>query len=119
MISFHAEKSAVATMLSITMEKSQLNKYGCIVTEPATSRVTHFVEKPQTFISDLISCGIYLFNAGEVITLIGDSIENLRKNAIEEGIDADPRVFIESDVLAGLASGDEESRLYTMTLDTV
>ena len=38
------------------------NKYGCLVANPGSNEVLHYVEKPESFISDLISCGIYLFN---------------------------------------------------------
>lgn len=33
-------------------------------------QVLHFVEKPSTFISDIINCGIYLFTP-EIFTQIG------------------------------------------------
>lgn len=63
MIAFHASKSAaVATILSIPMERSQLQKYGCIAVHKETNRVTHFVEKPETFISELVSCGMYFLS---------------------------------------------------------
>jgi NDP-sugar pyrophosphorylase family protein len=48
--------------------------------------------------------------------LIGSSIESLNLAAIENGVESNPRVFIESDVLARLA--DDAMPLYTMTLDT-
>ncbi|KAL3893877.1 MAG: hypothetical protein SGCHY_005590, partial [Lobulomycetales sp.] len=124
MIQFHEQKAAMATMMSIPMDRSELHKYGCIAIDKETKRVTHFVEKPETFISDLISCGIYLFNAQEIIKEIGSSMEILRRDALEQGMSdiyagmsSGLRVFIERDVLARLA-GESEPKLYTMTLNT-
>ena len=30
--------------------------------EDRTGRILHFVEKPETFVSDLINCGVYVFS---------------------------------------------------------
>lgn len=35
--------------------------YGCIVENQDTNEVMHYVEKPGTFVSDIINCGVYLF----------------------------------------------------------
>ncbi|VDP96472.1 unnamed protein product [Trichobilharzia regenti] len=39
-------------------------KFGCIVEDPITHEVMHYVEKPATFVSTTINCGIYLFTPG-------------------------------------------------------
>jgi len=49
------------TMLGTEATRQQSLNYGCIV-ENKLHQVTHFVEKPGTFVSTLISCGIYLFS---------------------------------------------------------
>ena len=36
--------------------------YGCLVENPDTHGVLHFVEKPETFVSTLINCGAYVFS---------------------------------------------------------
>ena len=64
MLSSHKKKKGVATILSVRMEKKKLHRYGCLVVDEATQLVKHFVEKPETFVSDLISCGVYLFGMG-------------------------------------------------------
>jgi mannose-1-phosphate guanylyltransferase len=35
--------------------------YGCLIADPKNSEVLHYVDKPETFLSDLVSCGIYIF----------------------------------------------------------
>lgn len=44
------------------MPPSEATKYGCLVADNETNQVLHYVEKPDTFISDLISCGVFLFD---------------------------------------------------------
>ena len=36
--------------------------YGCIVSNPETHEVLHYVEKPSSYISSTINCGVYLFD---------------------------------------------------------
>nr|XP_035938845.1 mannose-1-phosphate guanyltransferase alpha isoform X10 [Halichoerus grypus] len=55
MIQHHIEACAQAN-------RTQSLNYGCIVENPQTHEVLHYVEKPSTFVSDVINCGIYLFS---------------------------------------------------------
>uniref|UniRef100_A0A8B9PKA9 GDP-mannose pyrophosphorylase A n=1 Tax=Apteryx owenii TaxID=8824 RepID=A0A8B9PKA9_APTOW len=41
--------------------RTQALNYGCIVANADTHEVLHYVEKPSTFVSEIINCGIYLF----------------------------------------------------------
>ncbi|XP_069838642.1 mannose-1-phosphate guanylyltransferase regulatory subunit alpha isoform X1 [Dendropsophus ebraccatus] len=49
-------------MLGTTANRTQSLNYGCIVANADTQEVRHYVEKPSTFVSDIINCGIYLFS---------------------------------------------------------
>lgn len=62
MLTSHKKNKGTATLLSVRMDKKKLHRYGCVVVEEGTAQVKHFVEKPESFVSDLISCGIYLFD---------------------------------------------------------
>jgi mannose-1-phosphate guanylyltransferase len=33
---------------------------GCIVSDKNTGEILHYVEKPSTFVSTLVNCGVYL-----------------------------------------------------------
>jgi mannose-1-phosphate guanylyltransferase len=44
------------------VDREVANRYGCLVENPTTHEVLHYAEKPEGFISDLISCGVYLFD---------------------------------------------------------
>ncbi|XP_074857714.1 mannose-1-phosphate guanylyltransferase regulatory subunit alpha isoform X2 [Carettochelys insculpta] len=48
-------------ILGTTANRKQSLNYGCIVANTDTSEVLHYVEKPSTFVSEIINCGIYLF----------------------------------------------------------
>ncbi len=62
MLKFHNEKNRGFTILATEATESQSMNYGCIVEDKVTHEVLHYVEKPETYVSSLINCGIYLFN---------------------------------------------------------
>jgi mannose-1-phosphate guanylyltransferase len=39
----------------------EAHKYGCLAIDPNTNEALHYAEKPETFVSDIINCGAYLF----------------------------------------------------------
>ncbi|XP_048860886.1 mannose-1-phosphate guanyltransferase alpha-A isoform X1 [Brienomyrus brachyistius] len=57
-------------ILGTTANRKQSMNYGCIVENQQTNEVMHYVEKPSTFVSDIINCGIYLFTP-EIFQHIG------------------------------------------------
>ncbi|KAF6016399.1 hypothetical protein EB796_025283 [Bugula neritina] len=50
------------TMLGTEATRQQSLNYGCIVSKKETGEVLHYVEKPETFVSATINCGVYLFS---------------------------------------------------------
>jgi mannose-1-phosphate guanylyltransferase len=42
-----------------------------LVEDPKSHQVLHFAEKPETFVSDLASCGVYIFSPS-VFTALED-----------------------------------------------
>ncbi|KAI8094150.1 nucleotide-diphospho-sugar transferase [Thamnidium elegans] len=62
MASAHMKHRSICTMLGTKVNPKDATKYGCLVADPETNQVLHYVEKPDTFISDLISCGVFLFD---------------------------------------------------------
>ena len=86
MLATHKKSQGVATLMSVRMDKKKLQKYGCVVVDEQTAIVKHFVEKPESFVSDLISCGIYLFNK-EVFGYINTAADARRAFDRDNGID--------------------------------
>jgi mannose-1-phosphate guanylyltransferase len=74
MLNFHLSHKGTCTILGTKVPKEVANKYGCIVSGNGGA-VTHYVEKPETFVSDLISCGVFVFS-NQMISYIG----NVRQN---------------------------------------
>ena len=63
MLKFHLNKdNAVATILGTEATRQQSVNYGCIVEDKTNHAVLHFVEKPKSYISPLINCGVYIFS---------------------------------------------------------
>lgn len=59
---FHQRHRGVGTIVSKQVPKGTEHSFGCIVTDPQTQQAVHYVEKPESFISDRINAGIYLFD---------------------------------------------------------
>ncbi|KAI5639164.1 nucleotidyl transferase domain-containing protein [Phthorimaea operculella] len=57
---FHGEKpSALVTIMGTEATRQQSVHYGCMVRNN-DSAVTHYVEKPSSYVSTLINCGVYM-----------------------------------------------------------
>nr|XP_032523986.1 mannose-1-phosphate guanyltransferase alpha-A isoform X2 [Danaus plexippus plexippus] len=58
---FHEKTSqSLITIMGTEATRQQSVHYGCIVREPTSNSVTHYVEKPNSYISTLINCGVYV-----------------------------------------------------------
>ncbi|KAJ3216976.1 Proteasome subunit alpha type-2 [Dinochytrium kinnereticum] len=123
MLAFHGNKNATATLMGIQIQRDLVHKFGCIVLNKETAEVLHFVEKPETVLSETISCGIYLFEES-IFEVMASAISGLRAKALEDGVydtdsieDSRPsllstsevRIRLEQDVLSLLT---EEKKLY-------
>lgn len=81
----HSKNDAVCTMLSTKVDPDDANKYGCIVCDPKDEeKVLHFVEKPESFMSNVISCGVYIFSS-KIFSYLADALSNKRDKEMEEG----------------------------------
>lgn len=48
-------------MLGVRVPEKVAMNYGCYVADEKTSRMLHYAEKPESYISDTINAGVYLF----------------------------------------------------------
>lgn len=53
------DKSLV-TIMSTEATRHQSMNYGCLVVDQNSGAVTHYVEKPNTYVSTFINCGVYV-----------------------------------------------------------
>ena len=70
MLRLSEEKDAEAVILGTRVSNEAASNFGCIVSDPATKQVLHYVEKPEGHISNLINCGVYLFSTASIFPSI-------------------------------------------------
>lgn len=61
-----------ATIMGTEATKQQSVYYGCMVIDKNTNEVTHYVEKPSSYVSTLINCGVYVVSL-EIFNVIGEA----------------------------------------------
>ncbi|KAI4351522.1 hypothetical protein L6164_005886 [Bauhinia variegata] len=120
MLEAHKRYSGIGTMLVIKVSAESASQFGELVADPVTNELLHYTEKPETFVSDLINCGVYLFTP-EIFTAIQNAIfdredrANLRRVYSFETLQSTrtlPADFVrlDQDILSPLAG---KKKLYT------
>jgi len=62
LLQFHIQKGKECTILGKKVPESEAHNYGCLAIDQSTREVLHYAEKPETFVSDIINCGVYVFS---------------------------------------------------------
>ncbi|EOD44503.1 Nucleotidyl transferase [Neofusicoccum parvum] len=75
MLKLFEEKDAEAVILGTRVGNEAATNFGCIVSDSHTKRVLHYVEKPESQISNLINCGVYLFSTEAIFPSIRSAIK--------------------------------------------
>ncbi|KAK0629324.1 nucleotide-diphospho-sugar transferase [Bombardia bombarda] len=75
MLQLAREKDAEAVILGTRVSDDAASNFGCIVSDSHTRRVLHYVEKPESHISNLINCGVYLFSTDTIFPSIRTAIK--------------------------------------------
>lgn len=75
MLKLSEEKHAEAVILGTRVSREAASNFGCIVSDDHTRRVLHYVEKPESHISDLINAGVYLFSTEAIFPSIRNAIK--------------------------------------------
>jgi len=71
-IEFHRQNpNALGTVVGKKVPRDFAKNFGCIVSNE-NNEILHYAEKPETFVSDTISCGIYVFSP-EIFDRLGDA----------------------------------------------
>ena len=125
MIQLFEQKSAEAVILGTRVSNDAASNFGCLVSDAHTSRVLHYVEKPESHISNLINCGVYLFATECIFPSIRSAIkrrsdrprmisypssENLESSFIadqEEDGEKNEVLHLEQDILSNLADSKQ------------
>ncbi|GFP55842.1 hypothetical protein ACSS6W_006014 [Trichoderma asperelloides] len=75
MLKLFIERDAEAVILGTRVSNDAASNFGCIVSDSHTRRVLHYVEKPESHISNLINCGVYLFSTDAIFPSIRSAIK--------------------------------------------
>jgi mannose-1-phosphate guanylyltransferase len=75
MLTLFEEKDAEAIILGTRVSNDAASNFGCIVSDTHSKRVLHYVEKPESHISNLINCGVYLFSTEAIFPSIKSAIK--------------------------------------------
>ncbi|KAK4304830.1 hypothetical protein Pmani_023234 [Petrolisthes manimaculis] len=104
MLDFHTSLTSpsLITIMGTEATRHQSTMYGCIVEDKETHQILHYVEKPSTFVSNLINCGVYICSP-DIFKRVGE-IFNSRPDFYsledEEGTES---IRLEQDILMPIA----------------
>ena len=96
------------TVMGTRASRKQAVNYGCIVENETTGEVMHYVEKPESFVSDIINCGTYVVSK-DVFSHVGEVFShNYEQSWDDQGLGIDTQgsrdvIRLEQDVLVPLA----------------
>ncbi|RVE50026.1 hypothetical protein evm_005232 [Chilo suppressalis] len=113
LLTFHEERpTALVTIMGTEATRQQSVHYGCMVREPSTKAVNHYVEKPNSYVSTLINCGVYVCSL-QVFHTMAESFQKKQDVYYSgNGQNGHPGYMSwEQDVLAPLAG---TNKLYAM-----
>ncbi|KAK4767890.1 hypothetical protein SAY87_003031 [Trapa incisa] len=126
MLDAHKQYGGIGTLLVIKVSAESASQFGELVADPVTNELLHYTEKPETFVSDRINCGVYVFTPNIFAAIQNVSTQrkdraNLRRVSSFEALQPVTRnlpsdfVRLDQDILSPLAG---KKQLYTYeTLD--
>ncbi|CAJ2505012.1 Uu.00g124060.m01.CDS01 [Anthostomella pinea] len=119
------DRDAEAVILGTRVSEDAATNFGCIVSDQHSRRVLHYVEKPESHISNLINCGVYLFSVDAIFPSIKSAIkrradrprlvsypssDNLESSFIADNDDDERKneiIRLEQDILSDLADSKQ------------
>uniref|UniRef100_A0A0K2USF9 Mannose1phosphate guanyltransferase alphalike [Megachile rotundata] n=1 Tax=Lepeophtheirus salmonis TaxID=72036 RepID=A0A0K2USF9_LEPSM len=104
LLEFHKEPSLMSLTGTEATKQQSLN-FGCMVENKETHSLLHYVEKPKTYVSSLINCGIYLFSNKifENLQKVYQDNQNKYYSKVEDQIENREAIWLEKDILTSLA----------------
>lgn len=105
MLDFHSSLPSdnVITMLGTEATRQQSLNYGSIAENKTTHEVLHYVEKPSTFVSSIINCGVYLCSP-DIFQVTGAILKERERADVFNSTNSLDSISLEHDVVAPLAA---------------
>nr|CAB3249825.1 mannose-1-phosphate guanyltransferase alpha-like [Phallusia mammillata] len=105
---FHQSKNGDnrITIVATEATHSESMSYGCLVEDENTNEATHYVEKPETFVSSLINCGVYVFTPDVLRCYMAEVFRQHQEESLEMGMgdsNFPDAIKLETEILAGYA----------------
>ncbi|XP_017781746.1 PREDICTED: mannose-1-phosphate guanyltransferase alpha-A [Nicrophorus vespilloides] len=97
---------ALVTIMGTEATKQQSLNYGCMVTNKDTDEITHYVEKPSSYVSALINCGVYCVSL-DIFQVIGEAFHSKEQDYYKGNGNANKEagyIQLEQEILAPLAA---------------
>ncbi|XP_059283980.1 uncharacterized protein LOC132037465 isoform X2 [Lycium ferocissimum] len=117
MLDAHIRYGGMGILLVSKVSAESASQFGELVADPVTKELLHYTEKPETFVSDLINCGVYVFTS-EIFSAIQDVSTHRNDRATLHHFSSQhatrslPKDFVrlDQDILSPLAG---KKKLYT------
>ena len=110
MLKFHSSAEARNTMTVMTTEatRQQSLNYGCVVKDEDNHTMRHYVEKPATYISSLVNCGVYIIDPTKFFTHLKAVFDEKQGDFYEtQDLWKKEVLWLEREILPNLAGSDE------------
>jgi len=100
-LDFHVTLGKPATIMGCEVPQEHANSYGCLIEDKATHELLHYAEKPESYVSNLINAGIYVFSAPFCNDMEAASqAKNREPNVLKESFgDEEAPLSLEKDVI--------------------
>ncbi|XP_044744576.1 mannose-1-phosphate guanyltransferase alpha-A [Coccinella septempunctata] len=105
---FHKKNTgSLASVMYTEATRQQSLNFGCMVIDKKTNEVTHYVEKPSSYVSSFINCGIYIFSL-DIFQIIGEVFSSKQNDVYNKldngnGNKETSHIQLEQDILARLS----------------
>uniref|UniRef100_T1IPH8 Uncharacterized protein n=1 Tax=Strigamia maritima TaxID=126957 RepID=T1IPH8_STRMM len=108
MLAFHMENmnKSLITVLGTEATRQQSLNYGCIVENKETHEILHYVEKPSTFVSTLINCGVYICSL-DIFPHIATVFKQNLDNFFNDSAPVKESMRLEQDIVKPLAGSGQ------------
>nr|ODN91682.1 mannose-1-phosphate guanylyltransferase [Cryptococcus depauperatus CBS 7855] len=104
MLDMHKVHRGVGTIMGVDVKKETATQYGCIVVDPETNQMVHYVEKPEGWISNTVNGGVYLFDKSIFDEIKVAMDEKTARAARDPLVKPDEILRLEQDVIVPLAA---------------
>ncbi|KAH7432174.1 hypothetical protein KP509_07G011700 [Ceratopteris richardii] len=75
MLAAHLKYKGIGTLLVKKVSAESASEFGEIVADAETGELLHYAEKPETFVSEWINCGVYIFTPEIFLAIQGVASE--------------------------------------------